>query len=286
MKQFFRAIDFIEAHLAEDIRLADVAAAACYSDYHFARMFRALAGDTVGGYIRKRRLSVAVDRLLREDVRLIDLALDSGFDSQEAFTRAFKKAAGISPGRFRKCPDLSRFPYRPVLTPDFLIHLKEGITMEPKIVTHPGLKAIGLEMEFIPDRASEIPGLWGRLRERIGEIPSKSGRAAYGICTGKQPGKDSFTYMASLDVSSLEDVPEGMASIELPKRTYSVFTHQVTSPDIPKGMKATMQYIWGAWLPNSVYQYTGEPDFELTDERFDPVALSGEIDIYIPIEPK
>ncbi|RED48144.1 AraC family transcriptional regulator [Aestuariispira insulae] len=285
MKQFFKAIDYIEANLSTEIRLSDVANAACYSDYHFARMFRALAGDTIVGYIRKRRLSIAAERLVSEDIRLIDLALESGFDSQEAFSRAFRKLFGMAPGQFRRQRDWEGFMLKPALTSDILKHFHEDITMEPKIVEHAGLKAIGLDMTFSPEKAVEIPALWGQLRGRIPDIPAKTGKAAYGICSGKQPGDETFTYTACLDVSEIGHVPDGMRSIELPARTYAVFTHKVTSPDVPAGMKVTMQYIWGTWLPNSDYRYTGDPDFELTDDRFDPESLSGEIDIYIPVVP-
>lgn len=288
MKQFFKAIDFIEAHLEDEITLADVAAAACYSDYHFSRMFRAIVGETVAGYVRKRRLSIAAERMLREDIRLIDLALESGFESQQAFTRAFKKMFGITPGEHRRRSRPVRHQYRTVFTPDLLNHLKKGMSMEPKIMERAGFKAIGLSLKMTQQETGEIPALWGQLGQRAAEVPNKTCGPAYGICADWKGGRasDSFTYTAAVEVSSLDEVPEGMRGIEVPDQTYAVFTHKMTSQDIPKDIQVTMRHIWGTWLPNSEYECAGTPDFELYDERFDPVKLTGEFDIYIPIRKK
>lgn len=53
--------------------------------------------------------------------------------------------------------------------------------------------------------------------------------------------------------------------------------------DIHEDIQKTIKYIWGTWLPKSGYEYTGTPDFELYDDRFNPLEMKGEIDIYIPI---
>jgi AraC-like DNA-binding protein len=106
-----RAIGYIGNRLGEPIAIEDVAAAAGYSRFHFDRLFLAVVGDTASRYIRKRRLSEAARQLVTSNKRILDIALDCQFQSQEAFTRAFRRAFGISPGAYRKRGRLARlFP--------------------------------------------------------------------------------------------------------------------------------------------------------------------------------
>ena len=112
-----RAIDYIEANLAQELDLSEVAAAAGYSPFHLSCLFRAMTGETPGGYIRKRRLSEAARQLVTSKRRILDIALDQQFGSQAAFTRAFRAAFGISPGAYRKRGRLARLTHRITLRP-------------------------------------------------------------------------------------------------------------------------------------------------------------------------
>lgn len=94
---------WIEARLDEPLTLDAIAAQAGLSPYHFSRLFTARMGRSVMAYARGRRLIRGARRLVAEpDIKLIDLAFDGGFESQEAFTRAFRRLFGVSPGRFRQ----------------------------------------------------------------------------------------------------------------------------------------------------------------------------------------
>lgn len=93
---------FIEKHLTDDLQPHVLAKHAGYSRFHFYRMFRRIAGKSVAEYIRERRLTQAANCLITTDKRIIDLALDYRFGSQESFTRAFNKVYSMTPGRYRK----------------------------------------------------------------------------------------------------------------------------------------------------------------------------------------
>lgn len=97
-----KAIRYIEARLHEPLGLKDIAAEAGFSAYHFHRLFREQTGHSIGGYLRMRRLALASRRLLEEELGILDLSLSCGFESQEAFTRAFKRLYGLPPGRYRR----------------------------------------------------------------------------------------------------------------------------------------------------------------------------------------
>ena len=96
------ALDYIEHHLNEHIQSADAADAAGFSKYHFHRIFKKETGLGIYEYIQRRRLSKAASLLLYTDMPVIDIALYFCFDSQEAFTRAFKRIYGMPPGRYRR----------------------------------------------------------------------------------------------------------------------------------------------------------------------------------------
>lgn len=95
-------ITWIESHLHEPISANDMYHISGFSKYHFHRIFQAAVGMSVSEYIRMRRLANAASTLLHTDERIIDIAIFYQFDSQESFTRAFKKLYSLPPGRYRK----------------------------------------------------------------------------------------------------------------------------------------------------------------------------------------
>ena len=97
-----KAVDYIENHLNQNINLSDVAKETGYSYYHMTRLFTSILGESAGHYINRRRLYNASKKLLHSDQRIIDIALESGFESPEAFSRAFKAVFGSSPSDYRK----------------------------------------------------------------------------------------------------------------------------------------------------------------------------------------
>ena len=105
-----KAIDFVEVHLRDELTLDDVAKAAGLSRYHLHRVFSAAFGDSLKGYIRKRRLTEAAHLLRTTDQRIIEVALQAGFGSQEAFTRAFSKHFDATPGTLPPRSALSQAP--------------------------------------------------------------------------------------------------------------------------------------------------------------------------------
>lgn len=97
-----KAMDYAYANLGRDFELAEMADAACFSRYHFHRMFSAFSGETPGEFLRRIRLAKAAG-LLRDDPRrdVTAVAMDSGFSSPSVFSRAFKDRFGVSPSAFR-----------------------------------------------------------------------------------------------------------------------------------------------------------------------------------------
>ena len=97
-----QAIDYVEAHLTEELDLETVAEQAYSSPFHFQRIFSVLCGFSLGDYIRMRRLSLAGEELARGRAKIIDLALKYGYDSPESFSRAFARFHGVTPSEARR----------------------------------------------------------------------------------------------------------------------------------------------------------------------------------------
>ncbi len=280
------AVKYIEAHLDEDLSPGAIANHVAFSPFHFHRIFQAVLGESVKEYVRKRRLDVAARQLQTTQTPILDLAIASGFDSQEAFTRAFKKMFGTTPGAFRKYPPGSSPIRKPVATEALVQHLRSGITMEPKIIKRGPELAIGMGASFVPGATEDIGKLWGEFVKRRDEIKHCK-PYDLGVCMGnhptitKAPG-DSFIYVSACAVEKVDSVPAGMVLCEIPEATYALFTHKGPIANI----KHTVDYIWGTWIHESGYKLLETPDFELYDDRFCPETGSGEVDIYVPIESK
>jgi AraC family transcriptional regulator len=97
-----RVIQYVEANLDNDITVADLAEAACFSLYHFARAFHLATGRPPHAYISERRLDRAKHLLAYSDEALVDISLICRFSGQANFSKAFKRAMGVSPGRYRQ----------------------------------------------------------------------------------------------------------------------------------------------------------------------------------------
>jgi AraC family transcriptional regulator len=96
-----RAIDHVVSHLAEPLRLDEVARAACLSPFHFHRVFRVLAGETLADFVKRLRLERALSRMaLARRPSLTEIALSCGFSSSSDFSRCFKQRFGVPPSAF------------------------------------------------------------------------------------------------------------------------------------------------------------------------------------------
>jgi AraC family transcriptional regulator len=101
-----RALDYIEAHLDEELSLEGLSQVAAFSRYHFHRQFSSAFGITVHRYVQLARLKRASYKLaFRGDEPILQIALDSGYEGPEAFARAFKQRFGQTPSAFRTAPD-------------------------------------------------------------------------------------------------------------------------------------------------------------------------------------
>ena len=280
MQRFFKSIDFMEQHLYDKILVDDIAAASHYSTYHFCRIFKALVGDSPKEYLRKRRLTVAADRLLKEQGGILDLALECQFESQEAFTRAFKGMFQITPAQFRKANDPFRLLYKDQFSPHMLHYLQNRLSMEPEIIQQPEMKIVGIASQY-DDDDFDLHRLWSAFMPYKDNVPNRMEKNAFGIYESYEEngGDVYFSYICAVAVFNFDDIPEGMTSRVIPEQTYAKFTHKGPVANLSE----TLKYIWGSWLPKSKYEYVEKPDFELYPAGFDDSDPENVLYLHIPV---
>jgi AraC family transcriptional regulator len=290
MKLMTEIIQYIEDNLSEELNVEAVATRSGYSVHHFQRMFATVTGLSMGSYIRRRRLTKAAHRLVDIDVRIIDLAIESGFESQEAFTRAFKSMFGLNPGEYRIRGLRPWMRAQNHMDEDFIQHLQTGgITMEPKFIDRSGFHVVGLGRVFKRQETSKIgQELWPEFIRRFDEIPNKKGKdgerfRTYGVCQEIfEHGllQDEFRYLAAVEVSEDTPAPTGMELIYIPQQKYAVFTHANGLANLSK----TTQFIWGSWLPKSGYKLAPASDLEVYSADFNPDDPNSSLEIWVPLE--
>ena len=168
-----RTIDYILNHSHEDLNLAKLAEVACFSKYHFHRIFRAILGETVNEFVQRIRLEKAFGQLMQHKFKSItDIALDSGFSSSQNFARSFKAQYGTTPSQARAEYNWDRWlkklqetkgrnldalqPDEMVLANEYIFQLK--LSLEKRLTESPEMQ---VEVRKLPSYRVAYVRNWG-----------------------------------------------------------------------------------------------------------------------------
>lgn len=274
-----KAFNFIESNLNEKMELSSIAKEAGYSLYHFQRIFKSVVGESIKDYIRKRRITEAARELVYTNVPIIEIGMKYGYESREAFSRAFERVYGRNPSEIRN----KRLLYliREPITFDYMMYeyklRKEGLS--PFYIKLPERFVVGKKIKVKADGSNlkNIPLFWRswnneRQWKRI-EKP-KYRNECIGICIFSE--EDFFEYMIGYEVYDIEHIPEGMEVYRLEPSTYAVFK---TIGPIVESVQKTWDYIYSVWLNEAEYEHAGTHDIEYyyTNQGKDAA------DLYVPI---
>ncbi|UFU01117.1 AraC family transcriptional regulator [Radiobacillus kanasensis] len=260
------AIAYIEEHIMDEITYEEVARIACCSAHHFQRMFSFITQVSLSEYIRRRRLSLAAMDLQNSNEKVIDLALKYGYDSPEAFARAFQHLHGITPTTARNAG--SRLKVYPRLT--FQLTIQGVEEMYYRIEEMSSFRIVGIkeriytkgvhDLKDVYDRMFQIKGAAeaGGNKERLWEIHNTDkAKGIMGVWYSELVGdREEFYYM--LSAVSDEETPEGMESKEMEAATWAVF--EVPGP--PERIVDFWQRLYKEWLPTSNYEFAHSPSLE------------------------
>ena len=292
LTQIQTAIDYIEEHLTENMTLQNISAAANMSHWHFQRTFKALTNETLKSYVRSRRIVNSLDDLFDQHLSILDIALSSGFESHESYTRAFQKLFGITPSEYRKSAQDRLIFQKHQFDKDYLVNLHQNLSLEPRLYSTEERFFVGVTTEIIGieseknNIADKLPQLWNTFVPRMNEIPNQIDDTAYGIISQAPDklGVSKLLYTACMEVNdlSVKQLPEGMNSICLPSQQYAEFKHQ-GFVDI-ENVNQTINYIYSSWLMNSNMRHTYQPDIEIYGSEFKSNSEDSIIYYAIPVE--
>lgn len=284
MERMLKGIEYMEANLARDMELEEISSQAAMSAFHFHRIFTALTGDTPGDYMRSRRLTKASMLLSESDRRILDIALDAGYQSQEAFTRAFKKNFRTTPNRFRKKGYSSHFLGREPLSRDTVAHLVESVTLEPEIKEMDSFTLCGYQGATSKAKP-RIFWIWQKLLRHASRIPGRTeDDILYGLSEYQDPSDftihSDFQYLAGAKVQKNQSAPKGMVTKTVPAGRWAVFQHRGPVKLLPE----TFDYIYGPWALRTKETIREADDLEVYGPEFNPRNPENSlVELYIPI---
>ncbi|MFT9847439.1 AraC family transcriptional regulator [Aneurinibacillus sp. REN35] len=279
-----KAIDYIEKNLHEAITIEAVAKQANASVFHFQRTFAILTDISVAEYIRRRRLTLAAQELVATDCKIIDLAYKYGYETPEAFSKAFRKQHGVSPREVRQNKGKLNSYNRLVIQ----ITLKGAEPMKYKIVEREGFQVVGIKREFSlhdGENHKGIPVFWkdahaDGTNDLLFTLNNGKINGVLGVCVDKRgmQAEEMIDYWIATEY--VGDIPEGLLSLEIPAAKWGVF--EVHGP-MPDAMPKVWKMIFSEWFPSHSYGHAGTPELEVYSNE-DPSSPDLYSEIWIPLK--
>lgn len=279
-----KAINYMEEHLLDDLTIESISRQANASAFHFQRTFTILTDISVGEYIRRRRLTLAAQEISRTNCKVIDLAYKYGYDTPEAFSKAFRRQHGVSPSEARKYIGKLTFYERLVIQ----VILKGEIPMKYNIIERDSFQLIGIKREFSlvnGENLIGIPKLWDNVNsdgtsDQLGKLNNGQIKGLLGVCVDKRILKQNAAIDYWIATEYEGQVPEEYSSLTIPASKWVIF--EVHGP-MPDAIQEVWKRIFSEWFPTSGYEHAGTPEMEVyTDD--DASASDYYCEIWIPVK--
>lgn len=271
-----KALWVMERNSSQELTLGSIAAACRVSRSHLANAFGTASGWPVMTYLRARRLSEAAKRLAAGAPDILSVALEFGYGSHEAFTRAFRDQFGITPEEVRNSRSVDALG---LVSPLRLTNGRARTPM-PTLRALRRLRLVGLSAPCSYESAIGIPAQWQAFMcDHYADIPDKVRGIPIGIC--RAPDEDGcFEYMCAAEVTSFSTPQRPLAALEIDPGTYAVFDHG----DHVSSIFDTYAAIWNEALPAAGLAAANGPVLEFHNDAFDPGTGLGGLTIWIPLE--
>ncbi|MEU2093808.1 AraC family transcriptional regulator [Streptomyces globisporus] len=278
------AMQHIEAHLGERIEAADLARIAMTSEYHFRRMFSALAGLPLSEYIRRRRMTVAGAEVLGDrDRSLLDVAMRYGYDTGEGFARAFRAVHGIGPGEARRTGAVLRSQQR--LT--FRLVVEGSSAMRYSLVEKNAFRVVGRKARVPlihegpnPAIAEFIRGIGREELDRIAALSDQEPAGIVGVSDQLDPSRAEGTELDYWHgVVSGAEPPEDLDVLDVPAGQWAVFESE---GEFPQALQHLWRDVFTQWFPSN--PYASRPGPEILRVRLTEDGKRAEAELWIPVE--
>lgn len=277
-QRFEQVFVYIERHLDEPLSVERLSRVAYFSKFHFHRQFSLHAGIGVSAFVRLLRLKRASHQLVFSPKRIIDIALETGFESPEAFARAFRQAFGQSPSQFRKSPHWQPWSkrYRPPPR-------ERSEKLVVKIVDFEETNVALLAHRGAPEKINDSALTFIEWRKESGLSPVKTSRT-FGIIyddPDTTPPKE-FRFDICGEISApVPSNPQGVENGTIPSGRYAVVRHLGSHDRLAESIYP----LYREWLPQSGEEVRDYPLFCHYLNLFPNVAEHELMtDIYLPLK--
>ena len=268
-----KVVAYINNHLDETLDLKTLANEAALSDFHFHRIFKALKGEAIGGYISRLRLE-ATARLLRYTALTIEeIAFNIGYETPASLSKAFKKQYGISPTEYRTNKD-TYIMKKEIINPDLALKAPKIVTLEPKNLIYVALTGAYGSLDY----GKAYEQLWAVIKAQ--KLFTKGIES---ICISYDDPKITEGSLQRSDVCLAIHKPatpqEEVSCKTLAGGKYAVFFYQGSYENLSQVYDTAVR-----WVIDHQYTLREEPFFEkyLNDARRTPKEKL-KTEIYIPI---
>lgn len=269
-----RVLDYLYAHLEEDLSFDRLAEVACLSPYHWSRIYSAMRGETIVATIRRLRLQRAADRLANSDLDIATITTRAGYSSSDTFGRAFKDAFGLSPAAYRENGSHAAFKAANAVN--------DVRTFPVTVLSLPGRRCAGIDHT---GSYMAIDHAMGRL---FAELVTRNALPAQPAMIGlffddPDLGPESqLRSRACLPVADSVAITAPLVETALRGGLYARLSYTGPYAD----MRGAYRWLLGTWLPASGYEPDDAPIFEayLNDPREVPQSQL-RTDIHLPLRP-
>jgi AraC family transcriptional regulator len=292
--RMLRVLVHIQQHLDDPLRLEDLAGIACFSPHHFHRVFRGMLGEPVAEHIRRLRLERAAGQLKLGGKPVVQIAFDAGYETHEAFSRAFKTAFGVAPSRFRCLQRPSRFSGEAVKAIGSGVHYKEGKQIRGFKVMRSTHRSSEIAIKCMPSMRvafvrhfgpySGCGAAWEKLCTFLGKEGMLGGQTQFIGLSHDDPEvtpHEKLRYDACLTVD-VSFRPNGEIGVQIiPGGDYALTTHFGPYEKLNK----TYARLMGQWLPRSGRELGDSSCLEIYLNDPNSTAPGDLVtDVYIPLK--
>lgn len=270
-----KALWIMERNSDRPLRLGDIAGRCGVSRSHLANAFGSATRQSAMQYLRARRLSRAALALADGAPDILAVALDAGYSSHEAFTRAFRDHFATTPESVRDRRSIAG------LTLTRPLELKQAGTsgLKPPRFERLGVvRVVGMRERYSFATTIGIPGQWQRFMPFYDAIPHKADEIPVGV---NEPADDEgqFAYWSGVEVARFDGMPRELDRMEIAPRRYAVFEHN----GHVSTLYDTYDAIWNDVLPRLGCTAAEAPGLERHNPTFDPRSGEGGLTLWIPL---
>ncbi len=283
-REISNSLDYIEDNLFSDSVYEEVFSVVHMSKYHFQRIFAMSTMHTLGDYIKKRRFTAIVRRLRETQDKIIDIALECGYESHEAFTRSFKTYFLNTPSEYRKGKDVNPLLVIEPIDKELIQMIGRSYDVKPTIVSLDERQLFGYRFKTSLQNHRMPEYYFLKLSKRVHEYAlTAQDEYAYMVWEechiNVKSLNDIEEYTAFVGMSLQEGSKDSLECLSLGKCDYAVFKLEKNF----KYINDLYRFIYFRWLKKSSYVLADRPIIERYSKDFSFGNHTGCMWIMVPV---